>query len=239
MLGLRTSLAACEAQLVKAMERIAKLEALAAQASARQAPVGREEIEVRRLILRDAHGIERAVLETLDSGQTCLRLCDDHGLPRVWISAGPDKTGGNGSVISVLDAAGVQRVSLGELETGQASLLIHDTKGNGRANVAVSADDSPHVALLDAGAEAGVYLAMEPDGTSALQLGPAGSAPLLVAAAGTDGSAGFRCFDKRQNLRAELSNQADGAPGVYLLDPNRVFRAVLGSIKAWRFPWRR
>jgi hypothetical protein len=216
------------AQLARALERIAALEA---RPTARPAPGNPDSIEVRRLVLRDAHGVERAVLETTEDGQVCLRLADEKAQPRVWLSAGSSRAGGNGSVIALMDAAGVQRVSLGAIEAGGASLLIHDSKGRGRVNLAVEVDDAPRLLLLDEAARAGVDLAMFADGASALSLAPAGQHPLLALGANPDGSALVQWLDKARNRRAALSSGPDGAPSLLLVDKNGTVRAALGSIE--------
>jgi len=109
--------------------------------AARQA-VGPRVLEAAAFVVRDDAGIVRAQLGAGDEG-SALGLFDDRGHLRAGLSVAPD-----GPILNLFSAEGNPRVVVGE-RGESAFVILRDSDGAPRAAMAIQADGTPSLYLLD------------------------------------------------------------------------------------------
>jgi hypothetical protein len=99
--------------------------------------------ETGALVIRDDSGTVRAQLGVGEEG-AALGLFDARGYLRAGLSAAPD-----GAILNLFSADGNPRVVVGERGEG-AFVVLRDLEGAPRAAMAIQADGTPSLYLLDA-----------------------------------------------------------------------------------------
>jgi hypothetical protein len=148
-------------------------------------------IEVRRLVLTDAHGMGRAVLSVRDDGSAGLYLTDVRGTPRATLGVGADGV----PALGLGDRDGMLRVALAVGADGAANLGFFDMQQNVRARLGIRPDAAPALDIFDDAQHDRVLLSVEP-GRSLLRIADR-SGQTRLGLGLSEGSPGIVIFDPR------------------------------------------
>jgi len=102
-------------------------------------------LEAGAFLLKDAEGVQRAVLGLGDDGGASLTLSDANGLARLRLSVLPDGSPG----VSLLDTGGETRAILGLLADGTTTLVFADGGSVPRGIFALTPDGAARVIFND------------------------------------------------------------------------------------------
>lgn len=119
-------------------------------------------VETRRLVVSDASGLARAVVEVTDDRAARFVLRDTDGRERIRLALLRDGSPG----VTVLDRDGRPRVVLGLLPDGSSNLVFGDAEGSTRVVLGTSGDDAASLALADADGVARATIGVSGDGAA-------------------------------------------------------------------------
>lgn len=194
--------------------------ALSAQSCSREARnggtqatpgVAEDELRLRKLVIVDESGSERAILESSAEAGTRLVFRGKGNTVAATIGIEP-----GGPRVTLGKADGRPRAELGLGESGDTALILRDAKGRRRGGMIVSVDGEAGMALFDDSEDARCKLDLTRDGTAYLMLGDRSQMPRVVLSAAASGECAVALYGSA-GPRIRLELDAAGKATVALL----------------------